>query len=510
MNDMMPSTVKRAITLFWLAPVILAAAVIVARLSGGINTGSAVTSAIGILLLYLPFPWLLRRRINFVRLFTIAAGGGCMLALVFTAFVVGTLDKEAVTADTTSTALLICAIVGGFAAASMLLVGKSSSDWFLNGAAPEKRDHKFWLRRAGAGLLAAIFLYGVGLLLNALAGNVKAVYLSGLADSSGTVILEPVHRELEVGSKPESIMACSTKGCGFIDRAGRYVIEPRFEVARPFDASGLACVKLNDKWGCIDHTGNFVIPPVYDHILSPKDSTPIAVKKDGKWGYIDATGKYVVEPKYSGASPFQNGLASVMVGSKWGYINQEGKLVIEPRYETGYMFSASGLAMVRVGSNGKWGYIDATGKYAIEPIYSRAGSLDGGLAFASVGGKSGKIGYIDHTGQWVIKPQFDAAGVFGSADWAGVRVGDKWGFIDRTGRFAIEPKFSWAKSSGFSDGKGLVVVSDGKGTGVIDSTGRYVIQPTYELIQIVPGADDSMLIVVTVVKWCLFETVCLP
>jgi hypothetical protein len=75
----------------------------------------------------------------------------------------------------------------------------------------------------------------------------------------------------------------------------------------------------------------------------------------------------------------------------------------------------------------------------------------------------------------------------------------------------IEPKFSWAKSSGLSDSKGLAAAKEGDhGVGVIDHTGRYMIQPTYELIQFVPGVDDSMLIVVTVIRWCLFETVCLP
>ncbi len=115
----------------------------------------------------------------------------------------------------------------------------------------------------------------------------------------------------------------------------------------------------------------------------------------------------------------------------------------------------------------------------------------------------------------MIKPQFDYASVFGGADRASVAINAKWGFIDRTGKFLIEPKFVGAQSSGLSDSKGLAAVgSDGRSmrndVGVIDSTGRYVIQPNYSLIQFVPGANDSVLIIIIVTRWCLFGTLCLP
>ena len=508
MKNTMPSGAKRAIAAFWIAPVILVTAIVAARLSGWINTGSAVMSVTGTLVLYLPFPWLLRLRINFIRLFTIALGG-CLVMLVATVLVVDSINKGAIAIETLPDALLIYAIVGGFVSAAMLLVGKGSSDWFLDGAAPEKRDRQFWLKRAGAGLLAASVLFGGISLIGVFSENVKEQYLSGLADSSGTVILEPTYRELEIGSKPESIMACSGKGCGFIDRAGHYVIEPRFESARPFDESGLACVKPKDKWGCIDRTGQYVIPPTFDFIYSFANSRLAAAKMNGKWGYIDTKGKYVTEPTYTAALPFfYTGLAAVAIGdSKWGYINEDGKVVIEPAFNKVSAFSASGLAAVKV--KGKWGYIDTTGKYAIAPVYVVAGLFDrAGMAAVQAGSK---WGYIDRTGQWIIQPRFDHAHSFGDSDRASVRVGTKWGVIDRTGKFLIDPKFSWARSPGLSDSKGLAAAKDGdRGVGVIDHTGRYVIQPTYELIQFVPSANDSMLIIVTVIRWCLFETVCLP
>jgi hypothetical protein len=53
---------------------------------------------------------------------------------------------------------------------------------------------------------------------------------------------------------------------GFIDQAGRMVIAPAYEDARPFDESGLAGVKQNGRWGFIDAQGRWVIQPQFDAI----------------------------------------------------------------------------------------------------------------------------------------------------------------------------------------------------------------------------------------------------
>ncbi len=45
---------------------------------------------------------------------------------------------------------------------------------------------------------------------------------------------------------------------GYIDRSGRFAIEPRFERARPFHC-GLALVRKNGEWNYIDHLGDTVI-----------------------------------------------------------------------------------------------------------------------------------------------------------------------------------------------------------------------------------------------------------
>jgi hypothetical protein len=113
-------------------------------------------------------------------------------------------------------------------------------------------------------------------------------------------------------------MAPATKGndadtwlWGFIDRTGKWVIEPKFNDALSY-SSGLAAV------------------------LSGVDvSNPGTMA--GRWGYIDTSGKYVIQPQFFDANPFSGGLASVAFPTddptqgRAAYIDLTGKTVwMEP------------------------------------------------------------------------------------------------------------------------------------------------------------------------------------
>jgi hypothetical protein len=50
------------------------------------------------------------------------------------------------------------------------------------------------------------------------------------------------------------------KKCGFINRSGKTVIPPQFDLAYGF-SEGLAAVQIDKKWGYVETTGKMVIPP---------------------------------------------------------------------------------------------------------------------------------------------------------------------------------------------------------------------------------------------------------
>jgi hypothetical protein len=160
-------------------------------------------------------------------------------------------------------------------------------------------------------------------------------------------------------------------------------------------AGGLAAVRVGDaktgKWGFIDKTGKFVINPQFDktagedpfggEFLDGLAAVRVGDKITGQWGFIDKTGKFVINPQFSEIQEFGGGLAAVRNSNGWGFIDKTGTFVITPQSnrindirQVGTF--SSGLAAVRVGDakTGKWGFIDKTGKFVINPQFIGASS----------------------------------------------------------------------------------------------------------------------------------------
>ena len=95
-------------------------------------------------------------------------------------------------------------------------------------------------------------------------------------------------------------------------------------------SEGLARVEKgeypNKKFGFIDKTGKVVIPPIYD--LAWHFSEGLAgVEKNGKRGFVDKTGKVVIPLIYDGAGSFNDGEAEVRVDDERFYIDKEGRFL---------------------------------------------------------------------------------------------------------------------------------------------------------------------------------------
>ena len=259
----------------------------------------------------------------------------------------------------------------------------------------------------------------------------------------------------------------SNNKMGFANRATQeIIISCKYDYAFDFH-EGLACVKLNYKYGYIDKSGKEVIPCKYDGAQSFSEGLA-RVYLNGKDGYIDKSGKEVIPCKYDDAQSFSEGLASVNLNYKYGYIDKSGKEVITCKYKFAYSFR-EGLALVRL--NGKYGYIDKSGKEVIPCKYDRADWFCEGLALVEL---NGKYGYIDKSGKEVIPCKYNDADDFDEG-LACVGLNGKYGYIDKSGKEVITCKYDDAKS--FSEGLARVTLN-GK-DGYIDKSGKEVIPCKY-------------------------------
>jgi hypothetical protein len=125
------------------------------------------------------------------------------------------------------------------------------------------------------------------------------------------------------------------KDCGDIDTTGAYVMRLPSPGGKEDCASawgdfsdGLARWLLGTKYGFIDRSGKTVIEPRFDLTFGFSEGLA-AVRIGKKWGYIDNHGKMVIEPRdLSFAKPFHNGLARVGIrNGRWGYLDRFGKYV---------------------------------------------------------------------------------------------------------------------------------------------------------------------------------------
>ena len=91
-------------------------------------------------------------------------------------------------------------------------------------------------------------------------------------------------------------------------------------------------VSVGDKWGFIDKTGKYVVEPQFDKIKDFSEGLA-SVEVGGKWGFINKTGKYIVGSRFDNAGEFSEGLANVKIKGKWGFIDKTGKYAVEPRFD---------------------------------------------------------------------------------------------------------------------------------------------------------------------------------
>jgi WG containing repeat len=177
----------------------------------------------------------------------------------------------------------------------------------------------------------------------------------------------------------------SGKPLGYIDPSGLFKITPRFEGTRQgpsrieetkagYFVNGLAPVWSGHGYGFIDTAGKFVIEGGFDEANSFCEGRAV-VKRGKRFGFVDSEGRMSSECKFTLARDFSEGLARLIeeeprVGfyPPSGFINLHGQMVIEPLFYSAGSFQ-DGLCLVE--TEDSIGYINKQGEYVQEGALCR-------------------------------------------------------------------------------------------------------------------------------------------
>ncbi|MBP7708010.1 MAG: WG repeat-containing protein [Candidatus Aminicenantes bacterium] len=233
-----------------------------------------------------------------------------------------------------------------------------ASAWADDGDGYIDKEGSWAIRKPGIFCFAKEFSEGL-----ASAGNSSnrdfLAYREGFIDKTGDWAIKPIF-EFARGFRNGLASVRYEGKWGFIDRAGTWVIPPQFDDVKPgyFEQSlegsissgkeGLApvCVggkdegyisKTRSKWGYIDKSGRWIINPQYEDaepfsgafaaVMVGGRPDELGITINGKWGVIDREGSWIVPPLLDSQPVFFSGHIRGVFNQNYIVLNSYGVIV---------------------------------------------------------------------------------------------------------------------------------------------------------------------------------------
>ena len=189
----------------------------------------------------------------------------------------------------------------------------------------------------------------IGNYVNDVARAEKGEDVYGIASTNSFSKVDGVTKIWDFKEGAKYAMARKDEKIGFIDKNGKWAIEPQFIEAKAFK-NGYAGVYDGNKWGYIDTNGKVVVPYEYDDVdyFSSDGLAPVKIED---WGFVNTKGELVTETKYGitagsfgflsgkrAEKGFVDGLARVKYEKKWGFLKPDGTLLGEKWFENAELF----------------------------------------------------------------------------------------------------------------------------------------------------------------------------
>ncbi|WP_139491944.1 WG repeat-containing protein [Brevibacillus dissolubilis] len=252
-----------------------------------------------------------------------------------------------------------------------------------------------------------------------------------------------------------------TQKWGYINQAGKTVIQPAYSLAQGFDDKGRAVVYLSSDQpdqqqlvGLIDRSGRYLIQPVYDMIepfhqdifivngkklltdqgqtlfqaegdrgMINKLSSGRALFRDHElYGYLDETGKPVIPAQFKDAQSFYGDQAVVQLQTgKYALINKKGEVVKSLPFsdkEATLHELREGAARYADKQSSLIGFIDDKGSLIIPPRYYEAEAFDHGLSIVKTKDTDNSVGLINPKGEFIVEPIYTSAYRIADGLWA--------------------------------------------------------------------------------------------
>ena len=162
----------------------------------------------------------------------------------------------------------------------------------------------------------------------------------GFADGQGNWIIPPRYEVIPGERFRQGLcLVADSLGYYFIDRQGKNRFGRTFHRATDF-FSNLAAVldtsfRRQLEWGLIDREGKQVIAPNYE-VCDPRgfnQSGRIPVRRGRQFGFIDRRDSLVISYRFDGVFPFTYRRSGVYTNGKFGFIDPYGNLVIKPQFD---------------------------------------------------------------------------------------------------------------------------------------------------------------------------------
>jgi WG containing repeat len=301
---------------------------------------------------------------------------------------------------------------------------------------------------------------------------------SGIIDRTGQWIEPPGNRIFDPDDR--SIRIVSEDNLWGLRRAnGSWLARPQFNQAEAL-SDGLARVRVSGRIGFIDRSGRFVIDPVFDEAwaftpgfarTSVRQGKSVrAIDRTGAWVFrIDADGLYwAVASARTGGAPFG---WHFQREDRWGLLDLDGHVLLDAEFDQAVQRCVDGHLVAF--KDREWLYFRSDGS-PLRPPVGRIVDADCGTLAPYIVKAGDKFGLVDGDGKEITPPAFDAL-ISATRDSWNAKLDGKWGRIGRDGHWLFEPKFDYLSRS-----NPIIVAATDAKHGLLKADGSWLVEPRFD------------------------------